>query len=73
MEVKRTALVYPNSPAPGYRRFICERGRRVLVCSTCEVCGFEIVDSVSEKLVEREEAHREECRLLPTKQAESGS
>jgi len=55
--------IFPNSLTPGYRRSICERDRRVLVCSTCEVCGHEIVDSVTDTLVDREEEHRKSCHL----------
>ena len=55
--------MFPSSLTPGYRRSIRERERRVLVCSTCEVCGHEIVDSVTDKLVEREEDHRKSCPL----------
>lgn len=55
--------MFPNPLTPGYRRSICERDRRVLVCSTCEVCGYEIVDSVTDTLVDREETHRKGCPL----------
>ncbi len=58
--------MFPNSLTPGYRRSICERDRRVLISSTCEVCGHEIVDSVTDKLMDREEGHRKSCPLEPS-------
>ncbi|HUN88420.1 MAG TPA: hypothetical protein VMU28_06495 [Terriglobales bacterium] len=55
--------MFPHTLTPGYRRSICEREGRVLICSTCRVCGLEIVDSVTDTLVEREEEHRKQCSM----------
>ena len=55
--------MFPSSLTPGYRRSIRERDRRLLVCSTCEICGREIIDSVTDKLLQREEEHRKSCHL----------
>ena len=67
----RIADTVKSSMTPeGYERALVSKGDRLLVRSTCQYCGMEILDSITDTLQEREEMHRDSCYKVEATSAE---
>lgn len=51
-----------------FERKPVKRGERLLVESTCNLCGFRIVGSAADSLVDDEDEHAEKCPKKKTKE-----
>ncbi len=63
---------HPLQPATGYKREMVD-GTALLIRSVCQYCGFAIMGSVLDNLLEDERDHRAQCAAPRTAKGEGAA